>query len=412
MRPLRFTVIGITGYSSVHLKAIDWLKKAGLATLSGVIVSPAEHKIKPDLVKYFFDHNISIYKSIDHFFEQGTHGGDILTVATGIHQHVPVCIRAMETGLHVYCEKPIGATVSEVDELIRTKEKTGKKILIGFQHIYSNSVLQLKKRICDGRLGKVGSISIMCGWPRSKQYYERNQWAGKLKLKNSWVLDSPANNAHGHFLFNMLYLSSSEPGKSAIPTELKAELYRANFIKSSDLVQLKFKTDYDTDCFIILAHCNWKELGPVMKIKCEKGDVLWKTEDGVTKISYHNRQIEKFDNLTQKNWRYHGFKDLVNAIKTNREPLSTPQFARSHTLTINAMHKSCPDILQIDEDYVSETVDSEMFPPGTPGNFRKVIDLDTIIKKAFAETVFLSELQIPWTKKIRSKPITVQQYFK
>ena len=409
MKPLRFAVIGIGGYSSVHIRAIEWLEELGLTKLTSVIALEDERKNKPDFVKFLLDKNITLYKTIDHFFEEGTNSADVLTVPIGIHQHVPVSILALRKGLDVYCEKPIAAKVQEVDNLILEKEKTARKIVIGFQHIYSNSIQQLKKRICDGRLGKVEYISAVCGWPRSMQYYERNDWAGKLSLKGRWILDTPANNAHAHYLMNMLYLSSSDPQKSAIPVELKAELYRANFIASSDLLQMKFKTDYDTKCFLIFAHCNCKELGPIMKIRCENGEVTWQSENGTTIIHYNNRKIERFDNLIRKNWRYDGFKDIVDSIRKNTEPLCTPQLARTHTVAINAMHKSCPEIIQINDKYIVEIEDDEMFPPETKGNFRKVANLDEYIIEACDKDVFFSNLNIPWTKNVRSKLINTQE---
>ena len=215
MQQLRFVIIGIGGYSLVHLAAIDWLQEQGLAQLTGVVALESERKTKPELIRSLQDKGIPLYGTIDDFFQNGTDTADVLTVPIGIHQHVPVSIRAMQHGLDVYCEKPLAATVQEADALIEVKNETGRKIAVGYQHIYSNSMQQLKRLIHDGKLGRVQSISLLCGWPRSKQYYRRNNWAGKLKLSEHWILDSPANNAQDR---KSTRLNSSHTDISRMPS--------------------------------------------------------------------------------------------------------------------------------------------------------------------------------------------------
>src|SRR5687768_13849539 len=44
------------------------------------------------------------------------------------HLHVPWSIRAAEAGKHVLCEKPIGMSVKEAQELIEARDRTGMQI--------------------------------------------------------------------------------------------------------------------------------------------------------------------------------------------------------------------------------------------------------------------------------------------
>ena len=102
-----------------------------------------------------------LYGSVEDFFARGVNTTDALTVPIGIHQHVPVAIRAIEAGLHVYCEKPVAATVQEVDRLIEAEARSDRKVAVGFQHLYSVSMQRLKELLTAGRLGKVRDISLM-----------------------------------------------------------------------------------------------------------------------------------------------------------------------------------------------------------------------------------------------------------
>jgi predicted dehydrogenase len=347
---------------------------------------------------------------VDHFTSTGLSTTDVLTVPIAINMHVPTSIAAMRAGLHVYCEKPVAATVQEVDQLIAAEKETRRRIAIGFQHIYSNSIRKLKSRICDGRLGKVERLALVCGWPRSQQYYARNEWAGKLRVGTDWILDSPANNAHAHYVLNALYLCSPDPEASANPFELRAELYRANRIEGPDTVQMQFNTTDGSRVFIILTHSNSRENGPYMHLDCEHGKVYWQTDNGKTIVRYKNGNVEEFDNLTHDKWRYEGFRDFVHAVHQGRDPLCTPKLARSHSLIINAMHESCAEITSISEEYISVAEDWEMFPPDTKGMFRRVRGMDEYMKVALEERCFFSELDIPWAKPSPSMPFRVRDY--
>lgn len=410
MSLLRFVVIGLSGYALDHIKAVTWLEEQGLAKLAGVVALKNNRKDQPELIEKLKSAGVRLYSNIDEFLTQYANEADILTVPIGIHQHVPISITAMEAGLHVYCEKPIAATIQEVDQLINTERKTNRKVVIGFQHIYSNSIRLLKARICDGRLGKVQSISVVHCWSRSEQYYSRNEWAGRLRLNQKWVLDSPANNAMAHYLFNMLFLSSQELNKVANPIKVKAELYRANRIESADITQLEFITHDGADGFVTFMHSCEQEIGPFMQIVCEKGIVDWETDEGKTTISHNNGSNESFDNSTDSHWRYFGFKDLVQSIQKDTLPACTPSLARSHTLTINAMHESCPEIVTIPDEFIGKTEKQESYPPNNTTKFRHVKDLDESVHLAFEKDQFFSELNVDWAKRVNSKSFKINDY--
>lgn len=410
MRPLRFVVVGLGGCSKIHLQAIQWLETQGLAELTGVVALEADRKRQAELVHSLTASRVALYHSTEAFLEKHRGEADVLTVPIGIHKHVPVSIAAMRAGLDVYCEKPVAATVQEVDKLTAVQQSTGRKIVVGFQHFYSHSIRQLKARICDGRLGKVASIALIHGWPRSQPYYARNDWTGRLRLGKNWILDSPANNAMAHYLFNLLFLASSKPNRAAVPVRVQAELYRANAIESTDLIQVKLATDETVSGFAVLAHCNSHEIGPFMRIVCENGHAYWQTDEGKTFVKYRDGRFEKFDNLADESWRFGAFRDLIQAIRNHSQPFCTPAFARDHTLTIDAMHESCPEILTVPREFLFEAEASEPYPPHAEAVFCRVKNLDEEMRVAFEENLFFSEFDVPWARSVKSAPFAVKDY--
>jgi predicted dehydrogenase len=56
---------------------------------------------------------------------------DAIIIATSDAFHVPASLRALSAGKHVLCEKPLGLTVEEVEELGRAVKASGKILQVG-----------------------------------------------------------------------------------------------------------------------------------------------------------------------------------------------------------------------------------------------------------------------------------------
>jgi hypothetical protein len=231
-----------------------------------------------------------------------------------------------------------------------------------------------------------------------------------MRVGSDWILDSPANNAHAHYLMNALYLCSAETGKADSPKDLCAELFRANRIEGPDTVLLRFTTTGGTGAFVVLTHANGRENGPSMRLECENGTVYWQTDNGKTFIRYAGGQTEEFDNLVHESWRYEGFRDLVLALREGRDPLCTPELARAQTVTVNAMHESCPAIGPIPQEFVTVQEDWEMFPPGTKGMFHRVRGLDEYMNVAVQERTCFRDLGISWARDLTSCTVSISDY--
>ena len=75
------------------------------------------------------------------------------------HLHVPWTIRALEAGKHVLCEKPIGLTVADAEQLIEARNRTGKKVQEAFMVRTHPQWLRVQALIRDGRIGELRSVA-------------------------------------------------------------------------------------------------------------------------------------------------------------------------------------------------------------------------------------------------------------
>jgi predicted dehydrogenase len=407
MTPLRFVVIGLGGMAKAHLDAVAWLEKQGLAKLSGVVAIEFDRRRFPELVESFVAHRIPLYAAIEEFLQNASGTADALTVPIGIHQHVPVSIAALRAGLHVYCEKPVAATIQEVDRLLAAQNPSGKLVGINFQNIYSASIQNLKARICDGRLGTLQSAALICSWPRSRNYYTRNDWAGRLRKDGDWILDSPVNNAMGHYLHNMLYLASNSLADSALPLEITAELYRAGNIESCDTAALRVRCENEVFVHSYMTLAGAPVYGPMMELNCENGNVIWQNFNGETSIHYREGGEENFDNGPPE-WTYEGFRNFVRAIRGEERLLCPPEVCQSHTLCVNGAHESCPAIQNFPPSEITVVTDKEMPPSEAAAVFDRVPDLNALLQRAFEQRKLPSEIGAPWA--VAGEPFNLQNY--
>ena len=119
---------------------------------------------------------------------------DAVLVATPPHTHVGISIRAMEAGLDVLCEKPLAASVSDIDRLIAVATKTGRHLAVGLaRHWFWNAGV-VKRFLEEGMFGDITEVHIEEGgkysWPaRTSSIFEEETGVGVLLANGVHNLD-------------------------------------------------------------------------------------------------------------------------------------------------------------------------------------------------------------------------------
>lgn len=89
---------------------------------------------------------------------------DVLFVSLPNYLAAEVTIAGLERGLHVFCEKPPGRDVRDIEEVIRAeKERPGLLLKYGFNHRYHDSVRDALRIIETGELGEIINIRGVYG---------------------------------------------------------------------------------------------------------------------------------------------------------------------------------------------------------------------------------------------------------
>ncbi|GGD98416.1 oxidoreductase [Aureimonas endophytica] len=82
---------------------------------------------------------------------------EAVIIATADAFHVPASLRALAAGKHVLCEKPVGLTVEEAEELKRAVDVSGKVFQVGHMKRY-DAGLQAAKQFIDTEMGALVAL--------------------------------------------------------------------------------------------------------------------------------------------------------------------------------------------------------------------------------------------------------------
>ena len=126
---------------------------------------------------------------------------DIIDICLPPHLHFSACKKALESGKHVICEKPLVSNLKEIDELEKISKDTKKIIFPVFQYRYGIGFSKLKALINSGLAGKPLVASLETHWNRGKDYYSK-AWRGTWKGEQGGAILSHA--IHIHDLISMI----------------------------------------------------------------------------------------------------------------------------------------------------------------------------------------------------------------
>lgn len=102
---------------------------------------------------------------------------DLVFILTRSGDHVDHARQALEAGVHVISEKPIGLDPEAVRALAETADARGLMYGGVFQNRWNPAVRKLKEVYDSGRLGAIVSAAIRLRWCRPQDYYE-DGWHG------------------------------------------------------------------------------------------------------------------------------------------------------------------------------------------------------------------------------------------
>jgi UDP-N-acetyl-2-amino-2-deoxyglucuronate dehydrogenase len=133
--------------------------------------------VVPERVQTFSKaHSARAYDSIDTLLKEEP-DVDVVSICTPNGFHAEHAIKALRSGKHVLCEKPMCLTSAAAWQMIDAETFSGRKLFVVKSTRFNPLLQELKKQLEQKALGSVHSFQLSCFWNRPPEYY--TDWRGK-----------------------------------------------------------------------------------------------------------------------------------------------------------------------------------------------------------------------------------------
>ncbi len=370
----RVGLIGVSGYARIYLQLVRESHDRGeLDLVAAVVINPEE---EPEAVSDLRRRGAEIYGSYEEMLRRHDGRLDLCLVPTGIPWHARMTIAALRIGANVLVEKPLAGSLDDVAAIRAAEKAAGRFVAVGFQDVYSPAAARVKARLVGGAIGKLRSIRFVGLWPRGREYFERNQWAGRLAADGAPVLDSPLNNAFAHFVNLCLFFAGPQPWQSARARIESAELYRAHAIESFDTAVVRALSHEGVRFWFGVSHSCGRVREPEIVIEGTAGRAEWWHEQRclITPASGEGEERKLPDTSETRRAM---FDAVLARVADPAAPICDTAMAECHTALIEEVHRSAA-IQSVNTSLIDWRV-----PPGAPAPVPVVRGLEEALDRAF-----------------------------
>jgi UDP-N-acetyl-2-amino-2-deoxyglucuronate dehydrogenase len=126
---------------------------------------------------------------------------DVVCVCTPNGLHAQHSLLALDHRCHVVCEKPMGLTKAECEQVIFRALQVSRQVFCVMQNRYSPPSVWLRELVSSEKLGNIYQVHVQCYWNRDDRYYKGSSWKGSLALDGG-----PLFTQFSHFMDLMYWL--------------------------------------------------------------------------------------------------------------------------------------------------------------------------------------------------------------
>ena len=175
---IRFGVIGCGGIAKWHVSAIRAIEGASVAAVCDEQPGRAEEFGRESGAAHFSDPA--------RMFESGLVEAVCICTPSGLHAEL--CIKAVESGLHVVVEKPLAITRKSLEDVLEAEKRCGTKLAVISQMRYADDVKRVKKLLGEGRLGRINMVDLSMKYYREPSYFSGSNWRGTFAMDGGGAL--------------------------------------------------------------------------------------------------------------------------------------------------------------------------------------------------------------------------------
>jgi UDP-N-acetyl-2-amino-2-deoxyglucuronate dehydrogenase len=218
-----FGIVGAGVISSIHARAIASLSGARLVAVTDVEPDRAASLARA--------HDCVAEPDLDALLARDD--VDVVCVCVPSGLHADVGIRAVAAGKHLAVEKPLDVSLAAADRLLEAARQAGVVLTVISQHRFDPGLLELRRLLGNGALGRLVLGEASTKWYRSQAYYDSSAWRG------TWALDGGSLMNQGIHYADLLLWSM---GPVAEVTALFSTQTHQIEVEDSALAVLRFES--------------------------------------------------------------------------------------------------------------------------------------------------------------------------
>ena len=189
--PIKFAVVGCGHIGKRHAEMVRRHPEAELVAVCDVR-SKEEVGLAELDVPYFNDLDTMLRDKPEI---------EVVNVCTPNGLHAVQSLKALEAGKHVVCEKPMGLSKAECEEVLYKALQVQRTVFGVMQNRYSPPSAWIKSVIDEKCLGEIFLVQVNCYWNRDERYYKKGGWKGRQDLDGGTLFTQ-----FSHFIDIMYWL--------------------------------------------------------------------------------------------------------------------------------------------------------------------------------------------------------------
>jgi len=345
MEKLKFATIGCGRIAKKHMEGIaNNYEEAELVSLCDLSIGHAQEKsiIYNDFLssKGYATKNIKLYQSYKEMINNEKI--DVVTIATESGYHPQIAIDCLNAGIHVIVEKPMALSTNDADRMIETAIKNNKKLCVCHQNRFNKPIQMLRKAVENGRFGKLINGTARILWNRNMDYYRQAPWRGTWKLDGGTLMNQCI---HDIDLLQWMMGGEVDTVYAQCDTFIRD-------IEAEDFGVIVIRFKNGAIGLVEGTACVYpKNLEETLSIFGEKGTAciggiavnkieVWRFEDGLDNEDEIIKNQEDDPDTVYGFGHTPLFRDMINSIKENRDPLVSGESGKKAMEIILAAYKS------------------------------------------------------------------------
>lgn len=309
MSRLKFALLGSGRISAKHVEAlINNKDEAELVGVYDTLEELARDK-KNQYESIVKGSNVKVYTSYNELLNDKNI--DVVIIATISGYHAEQAIDCINHHKHVLIEKPMALSIEDADKIIELGKEKNRKVCVSHQNRFNPAVQKLKRAIDEGRFGKLVHGTARTLWARDDHYYQEAAWRGTKALDGGTLMNQCIHNID---LLQWLMGGEVERLYSETDTFIRN-------IETEDFGAILIRFKNGAVGIVEGSVCVYpRNLEESLSIFGEKGTVVIKNGQ-IETWRFEDEKEDDFADLDENLGHSRLYKDLIDSIKENREPL-------------------------------------------------------------------------------------------